>query len=164
VAVQESQIKQLESRKQDIAENCELEHITLPMIADPMETESSIPGPYYDFSELNRSLLQDKRSSDREKFEVEFKQKMDVFLSEIERTAPNLKARDQYEALQEKEKVVTEEFEAARKEEKQIADAFNTVKQKRYCCFYSYFLNQKERVLFLFFRIKKLDILFFAEI
>eukprot|EP00257_Ricinus_communis_P022785 XP_015582611.1 structural maintenance of chromosomes protein 1 [Ricinus communis] len=128
----EGQIEQLLSRKQDIVEKCELEHINLPTISDPMEVDSMIPGPFFDFSELNRSLLQDRRPSDREKLEVDFKQKMDAIMSEIEKTAPNLKALDQYEALQEKERVVTEEFEAARKEEKRVADAYNSVKQRRY--------------------------------
>lgn len=96
-----------------------------------METETSIPGPAFDFSQLNRKYLQDKRPSEREKLEMEFKQKIDSMISEIERTAPNLKALDQYEALKEKERVVSEEFEAARKEEKEKADLFNSVKQKR---------------------------------
>ncbi|KAJ8749142.1 hypothetical protein K2173_013749 [Erythroxylum novogranatense] len=129
----EGQREQLLSRKQDIVEKCELEHINLPTVHDPMEIdESSNPGPYFDFGQLDRSLLQDRRPSDREKIEVDFKQKMDAVVSEIERTAPNLKALDQYEALQEKERAVTEEFEAARKEEKQVADAYNSVKQRRY--------------------------------
>ncbi|XWS36431.1 hypothetical protein CRYUN_Cryun20dG0085500 [Craigia yunnanensis] len=96
-----------------------------------METEPST-GKEIDFSQLNRSLLQDRRPSDREKLEAEFKQKIDALVSEIERTAPNLKALDQYKTLQEKERDVTEEFEAARKEEKQVADAYNSVKQRRY--------------------------------
>lgn len=125
--LQETQIEQLKSRRQEIVEKCELEHISLPM-----ETESSTSGPVFDFSQLNRSLLQDRRPADREKLEVEFKQKMDSLISEMERTAPNLKALDQYEALQEKERAVTEEFEAARKEEKDKADKFNSVKEERY--------------------------------
>ncbi|KDP26527.1 hypothetical protein JCGZ_17685 [Jatropha curcas] len=128
----EGQIEQLLSRKQDIVEKCELEHINLPTISDPMEVDSPTQGPYFDFSQLNRSLLQDRRPSDREKIEADFKQKIDALMSEIEKTAPNLKALDQYEALQEKERAVTEEFEAARKEEKQVADAYNSVKQRRY--------------------------------
>lgn len=128
----EAQIEQLNSRKQEIVEKCELEQIVLPTISDPMDTESSRPVPYFDFSQLNRSHLQDMRPSEREKCELEFKKKMDALISEIERTAPNLKALDQYEALLEKEKLVTEEFEAARKEEKEIADKYNLVKQKRY--------------------------------
>ncbi|KAH9785406.1 Structural maintenance of chromosomes protein 1 [Citrus sinensis] len=131
----EAQIEQLISRKQEIMEKCELECIVLPTVEDPMETDSSSPGPVFDFSQLNRSYLQERRPSEREKLEVEFKQKMDALISEIEKTAPNLKALDQYEALLEKERTVTEEFEAARKEEKQAADAYNSVKQKRYGLF-----------------------------
>lgn len=130
--LQEAQIQQLISRKQDIVEKCELEHINLPAIEDPMETDSPIPGPLFDFSQLSRSHMQDKRPSDRERIEAEFKQKIDDLNSEINRTAPNLKALDQYEALLEKERAVTEEFEVAREEEKQAADAFNSIKQKRY--------------------------------
>ncbi|XP_011004054.1 PREDICTED: structural maintenance of chromosomes protein 1 isoform X2 [Populus euphratica] len=127
----ETQIAQLSSWKQDIVEKCELENINLPTVSDPMDIDSPIPGPDYDFSQLNRSL-QDRRPSVREKIEADFKQKMDALISEIEKTAPNLKALDQYEALRERERVVTEEFEAARKEEKQIADSYNGVKQRRY--------------------------------
>ena len=129
--LQETQINQLDERKQEITEKCDLECIELPLILDPMETESST-GKEFDFSQLNRSLLQDRRPSDREKLQAEFKQKIDALVSEIERTAPNLKALDQYKTLQEKERDVTEEFEAARKEEKQVADAYNSVKQRRY--------------------------------
>ncbi|XP_073263868.1 structural maintenance of chromosomes protein 1 isoform X1 [Populus alba] len=95
-----------------------------------MDIDSSIPGPCYDFCQLNRSL-QDRRPSAREKLGADFKQKMDALISEIEKTAPSLKALYQYEALREKERVVTEEFEAARMEEKQIADGYNAVKQRR---------------------------------
>ncbi|GMI69292.1 TITAN8, STRUCTURAL MAINTENANCE OF CHROMOSOMES 1 [Hibiscus trionum] len=127
----ETQINQLDERKADIIEKCDLEHIELPLVADPMETESSNEKEF-DFSQLNRSLLQDRRPSDRDKIEADFKQKIDSLVSEIERTAPNLKALDQYKTLQEKERDVTEEFELARKEEKQVADAYNSVKQRRY--------------------------------
>ncbi|KAJ8639255.1 hypothetical protein MRB53_015949 [Persea americana] len=111
----ETQIEQLKSRKQELLEKCELEQIKLPK--DPMEIESR---------------LQDEGPSKREKLEVEFKQKMDSLVSEIERTAPNLKALGQYEALQEKEKEVIEEFETARRDEKVIADKYNSKKQQRY--------------------------------
>lgn len=132
--LQEAQIEQLDVQKQEIIEKCELEQISLPTISDPMDTDTSIPGPVFDFDQLSRAL-KDRRHSDRDKIEVEFKQKMDTLISEIERTAPNLKALDQYEALLEKERAVTEEFEAVRKEEKEKADRFNSVKQRRYKLF-----------------------------
>lgn len=51
--------------------------------------------------------------------------------AEMEKTAPNLKALDQYEQLRDKERGVVEEFEAARKEEKEITEEFNKVKNER---------------------------------
>ncbi|TKY52741.1 Structural maintenance of chromosomes protein 1 [Spatholobus suberectus] len=130
----EAQIDQLTAQKQEILEKCELEQISLPIIQDPMDTGSSVPGPVIDFDQLSRAL-KDRRHSDRDKIEVEFKQKMDALISEIERTAPNLKALDQYEALREKERAVTEEFEAVRKEEREKTERFNEVKQRRYDLF-----------------------------
>ncbi|XP_042517356.1 structural maintenance of chromosomes protein 1 isoform X2 [Macadamia integrifolia] len=140
----ETQIEQLESQKQEMLEKCDLDQIKLPTIGDPMETESQ--EPVFDYSQLSRSHLQDMRPSEREKLEVEFKQKMDTLLSEIERTAPNLKALDQYEALKEKERAVTEEFEAARKEEKEITDKYNLVKQRRYELFMEAFIHISDNI------------------
>lgn len=59
--IQETQIEQLKSRKQEILENCELEQIKLPTLSDPMEIDSS--GPNYpvtnfDYSKLSRSHQQ----------------------------------------------------------------------------------------------------------
>ncbi|XP_024013454.1 structural maintenance of chromosomes protein 1 [Eutrema salsugineum] len=127
----ETQIQQLISQKQEITEKCELERITLPVLSDAEEEDDS-DGPQFDFSELDRAYLQERRPSARDKLDAEFRQKIESKTSKIDRTAPNLRALDQYEAIQEKEKQVSQEFEAARKEEKQVADAYNTVKQKRY--------------------------------
>ncbi|XP_025644726.1 structural maintenance of chromosomes protein 1 [Arachis hypogaea] len=130
INTKEAHIEQMIVQKQEILDKCEFEQISLPTISDPMDTGTSTPSPVFDFDQLSRAL-KDKHS-DRDKIEVEFKQKMDSLVSEIERTAPNLKALDQYEALLEKEKAVTEEFELVRKEEKEKADRFNSVKQRRY--------------------------------
>lgn len=140
MSLQEAQIEQLIGQKQEIVEKCELEQISLPIIPDPMDTDTSTPGPVFDFDKLSRTL-KDRRQSDRDKIEVDFKQKMDALISEIERTAPNLKALDQYEALLGKERAVTEEFEAVRKEEKEKADRFNEVKQKRCNIFFPFTLS-----------------------
>lgn len=134
MSLQEAQLQQLTVQKQEILEKCELEQIKLPVIPDPMDTDSSVPGPVIDFDQLSRAL-KDRRHSDRDKIEVDFKQKMDALISEIERTAPNLKALDQYESLLEKERAVTEEFEAVRKEEREKTQRFNEVKQTRYKLF-----------------------------
>ena len=124
---------QLISRQREIHETCELEQLKLPTVNDPMDTGSSSEVPVLDYSQLKEIYLQDMRPSERDKHEAEFKQKTGALLADIERTAPNLKALDQYDALQRKEKEVTEKFEAARKEERGISDKYNSVKQRRYC-------------------------------
>lgn len=130
---QEAQLEQLRSNKQEVLDKCELEQLKLPTVDDPMQTGTSSVLPVFDYTQLSRMYLQEMRPSEREKLGLDFKQKMDNLMVEIERTAPNLKALDQYEALQGKEKEVVEKFEAARKEEKEITDRYNSVKQKRYC-------------------------------
>ncbi|KAL6966217.1 hypothetical protein U1Q18_031994 [Sarracenia purpurea var. burkii] len=119
----------LNSRKKEILEKCEQESIILPTISDPMDTGSSTPNPVLDFSQLSRSLKRNRRSSQREKVDVDFTEKIGALTSKIERTAPNLKALGQYEALLEKERGVMEELKAAQEE---IADKYNSVKQRRY--------------------------------
>ncbi|XP_011627814.1 structural maintenance of chromosomes protein 1 [Amborella trichopoda] len=132
INAKETHIEQLRSRRQEILENCEIEQIKLPTIADPMDTDASQPSPRFDYSQLSQEYLHVSKPSDRDKLEVEFKQKMDLLSSEIERTAPNLKALDQYEALLEKEREASEELEVARKAERETTDHYNSVKQKRY--------------------------------
>nr|XP_016495926.1 PREDICTED: structural maintenance of chromosomes protein 1 [Nicotiana tabacum] len=128
----EAQIEQLNSRKQEILDTCELEQIPLPTISDPMDTGESMPGPVFDFSNLSKPYQQKRKPAEREKLEVEFTQKMAALTSEIERTAPNLKALDQYKDLLKKEEDVTKEFEVAKNEEKKVADEYNRVKEARY--------------------------------
>ncbi|XP_028550354.1 structural maintenance of chromosomes protein 1 [Dendrobium catenatum] len=132
ISSKEARVEQLKAHWHEILEKCELEQLNLPKLDDPMEVDTSLPGSVFDYSQLNRSYLQDMRLAEREKLEMDFKQRMEAFVAEIERTAPNLKALDQYEALQIKEKEVTEKFEAVRKEEKEASDKYNAVRQRRY--------------------------------
>lgn len=74
---------------------------------------------------------QDLRPAEKERMELEFKSKMETISTEIERTAPNLKALDQYESLREKEREFNEEFDAARRAGKEVADKYNAIKQQR---------------------------------
>ncbi|KAL8029139.1 hypothetical protein ABFX02_14G208600 [Erythranthe guttata] len=128
----ETLIEQLTQRKQEIVEKCELEQIDLPTVSDPMETESSSQGPVFDFSSLNRSLQQKSKPSERDKIEAEFTQKIASLMSEIARTAPNMKALDQYDAVLEKEKAASKEWEAARDEQNRVTAEYNKVKQMRH--------------------------------
>ncbi|KAM0829285.1 hypothetical protein ACQ4PT_066977 [Festuca glaucescens] len=130
--LKEGQLVQLRSRQREIHEKCDLEQLKLPTVNDPMDTGSSSQELVLDYSQLSETYLQDMRLSERDKLEAEFNKKIGTLVAEIERTAPNLKALDQYEVLQTKEKEVSEKFEAARKEEREVADKYNTVKQRRY--------------------------------
>ncbi|KAM0893058.1 hypothetical protein ACQ4PT_025359 [Festuca glaucescens] len=130
--LKEGQLVQLRSRQREIHEKCDLEQLKLPTVNDPMDTGSSSQELVLDYSQLSETYLQDMRLSERDKLEAEFNKKIGALVAEIERTAPNLKALDQYEVLQTKEKEVTEKFEAARKEEREVADKYNAVKQRRY--------------------------------
>ncbi|XP_060177874.1 structural maintenance of chromosomes protein 1 [Lycium barbarum] len=142
----EAHIEQLNLRKQEILERCELEQIELPTISDPMDTGESTPGPVFDFSTLSRAYQQNMKPAEREKREVDFTQKIAGLISEIERTAPNLKALDQYKDLLKKEEDVTKEFEVAKNEEKKVTDEYNKVKGARYELFMKAFNHISDKI------------------
>lgn len=112
-------------------EKCDLEQIELPTIADVMDIDSSNPTFNFDYNQLSRSHFQELRPSEREKLEADFKRRTESLLSEIEKTAPNLKALDQYEAILEKERQVNEEFDAAKSIVQDISKKYELVKEKR---------------------------------
>ena len=47
LSLQEAQIDQFNVQKQEILEKCELEQISLPIILDPMDTDSSVAAPSF---------------------------------------------------------------------------------------------------------------------
>ncbi|TVU47023.1 hypothetical protein EJB05_06599, partial [Eragrostis curvula] len=131
----EGQLMQLRSRQGEIHEKCDIEQLKLPTMNDPMDTGSSSEQPVLDYSQLSKTYLQDMGLSERDKHEAQFKQKACELVAQIERTAPNLKALRQYDALQRREKEVTEKHEAARKEEQEISDKYNSISKRRYQLF-----------------------------
>lgn len=135
IKAKEALIDQLNLRKQEILEKCELERIDIPTVGDPMDTGTSTPELNIDFSSLGRSLQQKTKPSEREKIEVDFTQKISALIAEIGRTSPNLKAMDQYEAVLEKERAASREWEAARDEQNKITADYNKVKQMRHDTF-----------------------------
>lgn len=134
LTAKETHIEQLNARKQEIVESCELDQIKLPTIGIDSSgpTQQTPTNVTFDFSKLSRIHQQDLRPSEKERMELEFKGKLETLSMEIVRTAPNLKALDQYESLREKERWFNEEFDAARRAGKEVADKYNAVKQQRY--------------------------------
>uniref|UniRef100_A0ACD5WZB3 Uncharacterized protein n=1 Tax=Avena sativa TaxID=4498 RepID=A0ACD5WZB3_AVESA len=131
VKSQEGQLVQLRSLQQVIHEKCELEQLKLPAVKVQTDTGSSSQELVLDYSQLSEIYLQDMKLYKRDKFEAEFKQRTATLVAKIESTAPNLKALDQYEALQRKEREATEKFDAARKEHQEITEKYNSVKERR---------------------------------
>ncbi|CAI5503032.1 unnamed protein product [Closterium sp. Naga37s-1] len=85
-----------------------------------------------DFSTLPSSLKKAMTGEERERKEAELRKEMEEVAGELERTAPNLKALEQFEALRAKEREMSEEFESIRREAKEAVNAFNHVHQQRY--------------------------------
>jgi len=103
-----------------------------------MDTGSSSEEPVLDYSQLSKIYLQDMQPPERDKHDAEFKRNIGARVAKIESAAPNLKALDQYDALQRRGKDAAEKFEAARKEERDISEKYNSVKQRRYCASISF--------------------------
>lgn len=63
--------------------------------------------------------------------EMDFRGKMELLSADIERTASDFEALDQYEGLREKERKSTEELEAARTAAVEAADKWKKSKELR---------------------------------
>eukprot|EP00245_Coleochaete_scutata_P002170 TRINITY_DN1284_c0_g1_i1.p1 TRINITY_DN1284_c0_g1~~TRINITY_DN1284_c0_g1_i1.p1 ORF type:complete len:1228 (-),score=375.50 TRINITY_DN1284_c0_g1_i1:655-4338(-) len=144
LTAKETQLDQLQNKRRELLETCELDQIQLPTMPAgdepaPMDIDLNQPSSSnaaashskFDYSRLARKYTQELRPGDKERLDAEFKSKIESLLLEIDKTAPNMKALDQYETLKEKEREASVEFEAARKEAKEMADKFNAVKQHR---------------------------------
>ncbi|XP_078182558.1 structural maintenance of chromosomes protein 1-like [Carex rostrata] len=142
VKSKEATLEQLNHQKQDILEKCKMEQLELPTTEDAMDIDGTTT-MVLDYSELSEAQL---RVTGRDKVESEFKQKMESLVAEINRTAPNLKALDQYEVLLKKEEEVSKKYEEARKEEKDISDKFNSIRQRRYELFNEAFKHISENI------------------
>ncbi|KAJ4773552.1 Structural maintenance of chromosomes protein [Rhynchospora pubera] len=142
VTSKESTLEQLNHQKLDIHERCKMEQLELPTVEDAMDIDGRTT-MVLDYSELSEAQL---RVTGREKVDSEFKQKMGSLVAEINRTAPNLKALDQYEVLLMKEEEVSKKYDETRKEEKDISDKFNSVRQRRYELFTEAFKHISENI------------------
>ncbi|GJV96827.1 structural maintenance of chromosomes protein 1 [Tanacetum coccineum] len=99
---------------------------------DTIRKEVQALAKVYDFGELRRSQKKNMRPAEREKLKAEFKQKIEILISKIDRTVSNLKAIDQYVALKEKERAASKEYHNARNELNKISEQFETMRTKRF--------------------------------
>eukprot|EP00898_Chlorokybus_atmophyticus_P006531 jgi/Chlat1/687/Chrsp104S01283 len=151
MATKEHHLEQLQTKRLELLESCEMEQIKLPALdtGDSMDVDTSDPNVQalrLDYSRLDLEFQQEPSTAEYEKVDAEFKASIDALQAEADQTAPNLKALDQYGAIKEKEKASIEEFEAAKKEAKEAVDAFNAVRNERYRRFKDAFEHVSNRI------------------
>ncbi|KAG5440556.1 hypothetical protein PCK2_000381 [Pneumocystis canis] len=73
-------------------------------------------------------------------------EKISDLTSEIEKLAPNMKAIERLEGIENKLHDTEKDFDKARKEAKQARDNFNAIKQKRYSLFHKAFTHISEQI------------------
>lgn len=88
-----------------------------------------------DFSKLSGGQRAVQEATAREALEREFTKSISELAAELERSAPNMKALEQYDAVKEKEREQSAALEEARKEAREAALAFDQVRQSRHDAF-----------------------------
>ncbi|KAI9499732.1 RecF/RecN/SMC [Zychaea mexicana] len=168
----ETEIEKAHAERVSIFRKCKLEDIELPMargtLDDVIMDESTILGNQdtasgnsmdlddssqasikstdwmveVDYTSLGEELRDD---NDAER-ETKFKDNIKELSDKIEQMAPNLKAIDRLEGVEQRLKDVEESFDNARKAAKRAKEEFNNVKQKRYKRFYDAYSHISERI------------------
>ncbi|KAG4304546.1 hypothetical protein PORY_001939 [Pneumocystis oryctolagi] len=162
----ESEIEKITSEQYAILKRCKLEEINIPLISgslnnipidesimqthmstDEAINESKIKISNWkikvDYSSLNKNLKEDGSiNTENRLFE-----RISELTSEIEKIAPNMKAIERLEGVENKLHDTERDFDKARKEAKQARDNFNAIKQKsRYSLFYKAYTHISEQI------------------
>jgi structural maintenance of chromosome 1 len=102
-----------------------------PMEIDGEEDEEeAVPALSYD--SLERRLTKALSAKEVARLVDEYSAKIDELERDVEASAPNLKALEQYAGLKEKEKEAVDAFEAARAELSEAGSKFEKIRQQRY--------------------------------
>ncbi|KAG5518171.1 hypothetical protein PMAC_003357 [Pneumocystis sp. 'macacae'] len=145
----ESEIERISSEQYAIFKRCKLEEINIPLISGSLNNipidESIMHNHINTDEEINRSnniisdwkieidyssldkSLKENGSIDTERHLFE---KISELTSEIEKIAPNMKAIERLEGVENKLHDTEKDFDKARKEAKQATDNFNAIKRK----------------------------------
>ncbi|KAG2187751.1 hypothetical protein INT44_005441, partial [Umbelopsis vinacea] len=165
----ETAIEKLHAERMSIFRKCKLEEINIPLNQGSMEdvpmddsednseamdldepsqmsTQMSVLSSNWsiavDYSALSRNLKDNDDSSIEEEFQTNIRD-----LSEqLDKMAPNLKAVDRLEGVENRLKDTEDQFEKARKTAKRAKEKFNTVKQKRYNLFMDAYNHISEKI------------------
>ncbi|KAI0084077.1 condensin complex subunit SMC1 [Irpex rosettiformis] len=168
IAIKNDDIEKLGLERSSIYRKCRLEEIKLPLVEGnlknvPMDenlrdevamdvdedeegTQSIKRVPDYDI-EVDFSLLdEDDRENDSGEAEAEFNAQIAKVVADIERLAPNMKAMDRLDDVENKLLETEREAEKARKDSKSARDQYNDVKKRRCELFNKAYNHISERI------------------
>ncbi|KAG9307684.1 hypothetical protein G9A89_023249 [Geosiphon pyriformis] len=175
VVKREDVIKRCKSDQFSIFRKCKLEEIELPLregSLDDIPIEDSHlqddvyemdiddePGPSrrpsasFEPHESDWPIIVDykvltdqQRNDPSSDIEKEFQAELDATAAEIDKMAPNLKAIERLDIVEQRLQETEKEFDTARKEAKTAKEKFNIVKQKRYRRFYEAYSHIAENI------------------
>ncbi|QSL64516.1 hypothetical protein MERGE_001817 [Pneumocystis wakefieldiae] len=162
----ESEIERISFERYTIFKRCKLEEINIPLISGNLndipidesimqnhintenEERNKMKTKIYDWKiEVDYGLL-DKNLKEDGSIDMEnlLFEKISDLTSEIEKIAPNMKAIERLEGVENKLHDTEKYFDKARKETKQARDNFNAIKQKRYALFHKAYTHISEQI------------------
>jgi len=153
----EAALAAAQERKAQALRECAVEALPLPRVGgaeDAMDVDDASPAGgsagddaaagALDFSSLPRPLAAAaaggaSAARERERLDVALRAEIDDKAALLEKLAPNLKAGNQYEAVKERERALTDELEAAKTAARDATAAFTAKRAERYAAFMAAF-------------------------
>nr|CAG8547000.1 14574_t:CDS:10 [Entrophospora candida] len=139
----ELDIEKLEADKFSIFRKCKLEEIHLPLLVGSLHDipiEETVAGPstapvfgwnvQVNYDSL-KSELKENDDDDKLTITKEFEKKLDEKAAKMEEIAPNLKAIERLDSIEQRLQDTEKEFDSARREAKTAKEKFNAVKLER---------------------------------
>ncbi|KAJ3109189.1 Structural maintenance of chromosomes protein 1 [Phlyctochytrium planicorne] len=172
IASTEAKIEKLNAEQLSILRRCKLEEIDIPLEngsmedlsledldraqggvpnVDTLDEEARLASQQAVEDILNidinfHSLKKDQRDNDSEEMDAEYQESLKSLSNEIEKIAPNMRAIEKYDDVEQKLRATADEFERARRDAKSARDTFNSVKQKRFHLFNNAFRHISENI------------------
>ncbi|KAI3640518.1 hypothetical protein MIR68_001396 [Amoeboaphelidium protococcarum] len=110
------------------------------LLSKPLSTEQSVVSIQIDYSALPAEMKQDATND----VELSVQNRLKEIGVEIERMAPNLKAIDRMDGVENRLKETAEEFESSRRKAKEVRDQFLAVRRRRIDLFVKAFTHISE--------------------
>ncbi|OZJ06654.1 hypothetical protein BZG36_00272 [Bifiguratus adelaidae] len=164
VVQRETQVDKFKAETLNILRQCKLEEIPLPLTKgklvdlnmeelktavpdeDSMDIDETIPDLDLDIEIDFSGLTAAQKKSDSADIENEFQKRLHGLASEIERLAPNMRAVERLEGVENRLRETETDFDSARRAAKNAKEKFNDVRQRRYKLFYDAFSHIQGKI------------------